>query len=106
MKHNDVTVIANETKSNEAMVATKEGLQGGFATLRFPANQQPSALASLEYLALTYSLYARVDHVVDCHPCSSGELNLEFQVDRLVGAEEIGHSLICKSSTVPSPRLG
>ena len=97
MKHNDVTVITNETLSSEAMVATKEGLHGGFATLRFPANLRPSPFSSFEYFALKYSLHARLDHVADCRPCSSGELNLGFQVDRLGGAEEFTHSLICES---------
>ena len=97
MKHNEVTVIANKTQSNEAMVATEEGLHGGFATLRFPANQQPSLFFSLEYLALKYSHHARLDHVADCRPCSSGESNLRFQVGCLGGAEEIVHSLICES---------
>ena len=68
MKHNDVTVIANETESNEAMVATKEGLHGGFATLRFPANQQPSLFAIFQYFALTVQFAARtgaaVSHVI------------------------------------------
>lgn len=44
MKHNDVTVIANGTQSNEAMVATKEGLLEGFASLRLPTNQRPNSL--------------------------------------------------------------
>ena len=68
MKHNDVTVTTNETQSDKAMLATKEGLHGGFATQRFLANQQPSPFISLEYLALKYSLYARLDHVADCRP--------------------------------------
>ena len=97
MKRNDMTVIANETQSSEAMVATKEELHGGFATLRFPANLRPNPFSSLAYLAVKYSLYARLDHVAHCRPCSSGDLNLGFQVDRLGGAEEIAHSLICES---------
>ena len=44
MKHNDVTVINNETLSNEAMVATKEGLLEGFASLRLPTNERPNSL--------------------------------------------------------------
>ena len=38
MKHDDGTMIANRTQPNEAIVATKKGLHGGFATLRFLAN--------------------------------------------------------------------
>ena len=38
MKHDDGTIIANRTQPNEAMVATKKVLHGGFTTLRFLAN--------------------------------------------------------------------
>ena len=94
MKHSDVTMIANGTQLNEAMVATKEGLHGGFATLRFPANH------SLKYLALTYSLQARLDQRGRLPPLFEGRIDLGFQVDRLGDADRYASHLVLSPDKV------
>ena len=52
MKHHDGTIIAYGTPPNEAMWATKDGLHGGFATLRFLANRT----TSFSHIVLSVSL--------------------------------------------------
>ena len=94
MNYYDVTVLANETQSNEAMVATKEGLRW---RIHYPALSGQSTTQYLRYFCFDIQSLRPLRSRGRLPPLLERRMNLGFHVDRLGDAEQIAHSLIYES---------